>query len=174
MSSEMDARWDVYIDDEASCTTPCDRWVDPTRSVTLRSRLMENVKVPQLDSDRGPLHVTAHPMARGRLATGITFVALGGIAVVAGTALTAIGAAGDNGGLRNGGLITLGAGTPVTAGSILLILSALPNGSVAVFDRDLRYVFAHDDYCRARGRLHREIRARKTESGGREACPRRL
>jgi hypothetical protein len=135
-SGDPDARWDVYIDDEASCTTPCDRWVDPSRPLTLRSRLHESLTVRSLDAAKGPLQVTAHPTARGELVTGITFTALGGIAVLTGTTLTAIGcSAEDPGGLCVSGLVTLGFGIPVTVGSIFLILDSMPRTEIRpIFD----------------------------------------
>ncbi|MFZ5895875.1 MAG: hypothetical protein ACOY0T_32770 [Myxococcota bacterium] len=142
MSGSHDARFDVYVDDEASCTTPCDRWVDPARPVVMRSRQDEKLRVPALAADKGPLQVTAFPTSRGQLATGITFTSLGGIAVATGIALTAIGCPVEGrGGMCAAGLITGGVGLPVTGGSILLILGALPRAHVQpIFDSSERSV----------------------------------
>src|SRR5205814_126586 len=29
MSTNEDQRWDVFVNDQVACTTPCTRWVDP-------------------------------------------------------------------------------------------------------------------------------------------------
>ena len=88
VSSDGDTRWDVYLNDEATCTTPCARWLEPSRPITLRSRggsRATKLTVRRLDPMAGPLQVVAKPTSKGKLATGITFTALGGLALVTGT-----------------------------------------------------------------------------------------
>lgn len=134
-SGTQEARFDVYLDDQASCTTPCDRWVDPARPVVMRSRQDEKLNLPPLPANKGPLQVTAYPTSRGALATGITFTSLGGVAIATGITLTAIGCSSGRKGMCAAGLITGGAGVPLTGGSILLILGALPRTEIQpVFD----------------------------------------
>jgi hypothetical protein len=135
-SSSTDMRFDVFVDDEASCSTPCDRWVDPARSVTLRSRFNDTLTVPSLPPDKGPLMVTAHPTSLGKLATGITFTALGGMAAITGIVLAAVGCSSeDSSGTCTAGLITGGIGLAVTGGSIFLILGAQSRTEVQpIFD----------------------------------------
>lgn len=136
VSANPSARWDVYYDDEVICSTPCARWLDPSRPLLLRSRdgafgrSAERVAVRDLEDHAaaGAVQVAAHGTSNGKMATGITFTSLGGMAVVTGIALTAVGCGASDGssGLCTGGLVTLGAGAAVTSGAISLILDALP------------------------------------------------
>jgi len=128
VSASASTRWDVYLDDQATCTTPCARWVDPSRGVAMRSRdASDRVRLSSLDSNSGPLQVVAQPTQRGRLATGITFTALGGLAVVTGIVLTSVGCSDeDQDKMCTAGVITGLAGIPVTLASIWFLRSALP------------------------------------------------
>jgi hypothetical protein len=141
VSANAISRWDVYYDDEVICTTPCTRWLDPAHPIFLRSReerfLRTADKVRVLDladyADSGAVQLHAHPTAEGKLATGISFTALGGTAVFAGLALAAIGC-GDgtfsSAGMCSGGLTTFGTGALVTASAVWLILDALPRAEL--------------------------------------------
>ncbi len=138
VSANASNRWDVYYDDEVVCSTPCSRWLDPARPLLLRAREgggfgrgADRISVRDLEQHAasGGLQIQAHGTANGKLATGITFTSLGGMALFAGVALTAVGCGGGeraSTGLCTGGLVTLGAGASVTAGAILLIVDALP------------------------------------------------
>jgi hypothetical protein len=142
VSASANARWDVYIDDQVACTTPCAKWVDPAHPVLLRSRddgmpFMGPDKI-QLQSlqgggpvGAGPVQLSAHATARGELVTGITFTSFGGMGVVAGIALAGAGCGGSDSGMCNGGLIALGVGAAVTAGAIWLILDSMPRADIA-------------------------------------------
>ncbi len=131
-SGSATTRWDVYVEDEATCTTPCSTWVDPNQPVLLRTReeAPDKVRVDNLVGNSGPIQVIATPTARGRLATGITFTALGGMSVVAGISLTAVGYATDRGGFKTAGLVSLAAGGLVTFGSIWMMLTSFPRYEV--------------------------------------------
>jgi hypothetical protein len=73
----------------------------------------------------GPLQVVAKPTSKGKLATGITFTALGGLAVVTGITLTGVGCySEDRDGMCNAGMITGGLGGVVTLGAVWLMLQA--------------------------------------------------
>jgi hypothetical protein len=77
--------------------------------------------------------VQAHGTSNGKLATGITFTSLGGMALLTGVTLTAIGCGGGeraSSGLCTAGLTTLGAGAAVTAGAISLIVDSLPRAEI--------------------------------------------
>jgi hypothetical protein len=138
VSGNPASRWDVYADDQVICTTPCARWVHPSRPVMLRAREeswgmpSDKVQVPSLVEQgvAGPLQLRAQPTSRGELATGITFTAFSGMAAIAGIALTSIGCFGDRSGMCTGGLISLGAGGIGLTGSIWLILDALPRAEI--------------------------------------------
>jgi hypothetical protein len=138
VSANASNRWDVYYDDEVICSTPCSRWLDPARPLLFRAREgggfgrgAERVTVPDLErhAASGALQIQAHGTANGKLVTGITFTSLGGMALFTGVALATIGCGGGenaSSGLCTGGLTTLGVGTAVTAGAIVLIVDSLP------------------------------------------------
>jgi hypothetical protein len=139
LSANASHRWDVYYDDEVICTTPCSRWLDPARPLLLRARDTpylrgsERIRIPDLEraAGSGSVQVQAHGTSNGKLATGITFTSLGGMATIAGIALTAVGCSDDaRSGMCTGGLVTLAAGSAVTAGSISLIVDSLPRAEI--------------------------------------------
>lgn len=140
-SASEDVRWDLYVDDQATCTTPCSRWVDPTRPVVMRTRdfYPSSLRIGQLDHDAGPLQVTAAPTSMGELLTGLTFTTLGGLALISGISLTGVGCSSDRReSLCTPGLITMGVGAAVTVGSILLMLDARSRFTVRpIFGTDL-------------------------------------
>jgi hypothetical protein len=126
VSTSDSVRWDVYIDDQAACTTPCAAWVDPNRPLALRTReTSKKLSVERLATNLGPLQIAARPTRNGPLLTGMTFTSLGGMAVITGITLTAIGCSDDDReGMCNAGLITGVSGAAVTAGAIWLMLRA--------------------------------------------------
>jgi len=132
VSANPASRWDVYADDEVICSTPCARWVNPTRPIMLKTReagflaSADKVQVDNLMGAPGPhLQLQAHGTANGELVTGITFTSFSGMAVVSGIALTGVGCGmGDRPGMCKGGIITMGVGAVALAGSIYLILDS--------------------------------------------------
>jgi hypothetical protein len=127
LSASDSVRWDVYVDDQATCTTPCSRWVDPSRPLLLRTRedAPDKLLVGRLDPGAGPLQVSARPLARGQLATGIVFTALGGLDLITGIALTAIGCSSDDHPtMCSAGLINMATGSVVTTGAVWLVLTS--------------------------------------------------
>lgn len=148
VSGNPASRWDVYADDRVICTTPCAGWVSVERPVLLRAReeafmaSPDKVQVQNLlaHASDGHLQIQAHPTSRGKLATGITFTTFSGMAVITGLALTSIGCLADKGdGFCTAGLITLGAGLPLLAGSIYLITDAMPKAEIAPHHGNLLY-----------------------------------
>ena len=149
VSANPASRWDVYADDRVICTTPCAQWVSAERPVMLRAReeafmqAPDRVQIPNLlaHAGEGRLQVQAHPTARGELAAGITFTALSGMTVLTGIALGSIGClAGQSHGMCTAGLITLGAGTPLLAGSIWMITDSMPRAEIIPADAGQLYV----------------------------------
>jgi hypothetical protein len=153
VSANPASRWDVYADDRVICTTPCQQWVSAERPLMLRAReeafmgSPDKVQVSNLieHAGEGRLQLQAHPTARGKLAAGIVFTTFSGMAVIAGIALTSIGCLADRGdGICTGGIITMGAGLPLLAGSIWMITDSMPKAEVVPFDAGgLMYVDAH-------------------------------
>jgi len=128
--SSGETRWDVRLDDNAVCTTPCSIYVEPGRFVTLHTQERHPSKLAVGYIPPGDFVVTARPRAQGMFATGVTFTALGGMAAVTGITLTAVGCSTDRSGMCKAGLITGVAGLLVTAGSIKLIKASLPTASI--------------------------------------------
>ncbi len=140
LSASANRRWDVYYDDQVICTTPCSRYLDPARPIFLRGR--EDGpggpdKIRVLDvmdaAGDGAVQIHAHPTSYGKLATGITFTTFGGMAVVTGISLAAVGC-GDSAmastGMCTAGGTTLAIGSLVTAGAIWLITESLPKADL--------------------------------------------
>ena len=82
----------------------------------------------------GHVQLQAHPTARGKLATGITFTAFTGMAVLTGITLTGVGCARSGPRMCKGGLITLAVSAPLLAGSIWLILDSRARAEVVPHD----------------------------------------
>jgi len=145
LSAFANSRWDVYVDDEVICTTPCKRFLDPTHPVFLRTRehgwglAPDELAVPNLfpaAAGQGAVQLQARPTSKGQLATGITFTSLGGMGLMTGAALAGVGCSGVTTssfreGMCGGGWITLGVGALVTTGGIWLILDSLPKAMVS-------------------------------------------
>ena len=123
--STTEKRWDVRLDDNAVCSTPCSIAVPPLHFVTLHSHDIRPQKLSVGYLPKGDVIVSAKPRSNGPFATGVTFTTLGGAAVVTGITLFAVGAGTDNDQMKNAGLITGLAGAAVTAFSIQLIRKSL-------------------------------------------------
>jgi len=135
VSTDARVKWDVIFDVGPVCSTPCTRWVDPTRSILLRSRdERDEMVVPDLGpyARGGPMQLRAHPTSQGLFATGVTFTALGGMAAVVGIVFTAVGCSDtqERGGMCTAGLITLGSGAAVTPAAIWMIVAGLPRAEI--------------------------------------------
>jgi len=140
LSATASTRWDVYYDDQVICTTPCSRYLDPVRPIFLRAREdgpggRDRIRVLDvLDAaGDGAVQVQAHPTSYGKLATGITFTTFGGMAVVSGISLAAIGCSGGqtaSSGMCTAGGTTLAIGSLLTAGAIWLITDSLPRADL--------------------------------------------
>jgi hypothetical protein len=136
VSANAASRWDVYVDDQVVCTTPCSRWVNPAHPVALRTREdglfgSERIHLPNLGDPGTSLQLQAHATARGELVSGITFTTFGGMGVISGIALAGVGCgSSDHDGMCSGGLITLAVGALVTAGAIWLITDSLPHAEL--------------------------------------------
>lgn len=127
--------WEVMVDQQSACWTPCQLALDGPHWITLRSRDRRPIRLEVGEMGRAPAAVTAHDIQTGKYATGITFTALGGMAVVTGITLTAVGCSTDRSGMCTAGLISGGAGAAVTLGGIWLMRSALPRFHVQALER---------------------------------------
>lgn len=128
--STGDARWDVRLDNDAVCTTPCAVDVEPMRYVSLHSqeRTPAHLAVGYLPP--GDVLVEAKPRARGAFAAGVTFTSLSGMGLATGITLTAVGCATDRPTMCRAGLITGAASAVGLYLSIDLLRSSLPRVSI--------------------------------------------
>jgi hypothetical protein len=126
-----DQEWNVIVGDRTICKTPCERWLDPAMPYALKYdpgifQKNEYLEVPDLRAQAGAerLLVQGQPQRKGEFVGGLMFVALGGMAAVAGTALTGVGCATGDSGLCSAGLITLPVGLLALAPGIFLIVDS--------------------------------------------------
>ena len=124
--STGEMRWDVRIDGNAVCTTPCAVVVAPMHFVTLHSqdRAPAHLAVGYLAP--GDVLVQAQPRAEGAFAAGVTFTSLTGLGLATGITLTAVGCSTDRSTMCNAGLITGAASALGLYLSIDLLRSSLP------------------------------------------------
>lgn len=132
LSANSEHQYDVSINDRKLCTTPCSRWVDPAVPFTFvhekawyeRNERIEMPDLRQHQAKGNKLDARAYPTKTGKLAGGIVMTTFGGIGVLTGAALTAVGAAKDQSGTLTAGLITLPIGIGLTVPGILLIVNS--------------------------------------------------
>lgn len=122
--------WDVLLDRQPVCATPCSIWVEPLRFVSLRTHERAPIRLDVGYLPQGSVMVSAKPLENGKYAAGITFTALSGMGLATGITLAAVGCATDRQGLCTAGLITGGASAVGLYASILLMKSALPRATL--------------------------------------------
>lgn len=128
--STTSQQWDVLVDDQPVCSTPCSGPLQPLQFVVLSSHdrrpvLLEVGRLPP-----GDLVVSGKPLQHGMYAGGIVATTLGGMSLVVGITLTAVGLAKDRAGMTTAGLISGAAGLIAIPGGIYLMLKALPGATV--------------------------------------------
>ena len=123
-------QWDVVVDDQPMCATPCTGPLTPLQFVVLRSHESNPVLLEVGRLPPGDLIVHGKPLQRGKYAGGIVATTLGGMALAVGITFTAVGLAKDKDGMTTAGLISGGAGVVTLAGGIYLMLQALPGVTV--------------------------------------------
>lgn len=128
--STTETRWDVRIDQNAVCTTPCSLYVEPGRFITMHTQHRHPQKVSVGYLPPGDFVVNAKPRSEGAFATGITFTTLSGAAVITGITLTAVGCNTDNGAMCKAGVITGVAGGLGLITFIPMIKRSLPKAMV--------------------------------------------
>jgi hypothetical protein len=124
--STGEGRWDVRLDNNAVCTTPCALVIEPMRYVTLHSQDPRPIRLAVGHLPAGEVLVQAKPRANGAFATGVTFTSLSGMGLATGITLTAVGCSTDRGGMCTAGLITGGVSAVGLYLSIDLLRSSLP------------------------------------------------
>jgi hypothetical protein len=136
-SADVDRRWQVLSFETPLCTTPCDRWVEPSTALTMRSEsgfLTKNsLNVPDLPpvaAGSAPLLVRAHPASFNLYGFGVTLTTLGVLGAAAGVALAAVGCDTQRDTMCVGGAITIPASLAVVVPGIYLILRSAARAEV--------------------------------------------
>lgn len=133
--ADDDVTWSVYGTGQAPCLTPCPLRLEATRGLTLESPRGYTVSLGTLGEAairaRRAL-VVAQPPSEAKRVNGIVFTSLGGMGLVTGIALSAVGCSNvqARGGLCTAGLITGGVTGLLTAAAIFLILDSVPQADV--------------------------------------------
>lgn len=128
--STTSEQWDVVVDDQPICSTPCSGPLFPLQFVVLRSQEPNPVLLDVGRLPPGDLLVSGKPLHEGMYAGGIVATTLGGMALATGITLTAVGLAKDRDGMTAAGLITGAAGALALPGGIYLMMKAVPRVSV--------------------------------------------
>jgi hypothetical protein len=123
-------QWDVAVDGQPVCSTPCTFQLFPLQFVTLRSQAARPVLVDVGRLPAGDLIVAGKPLETGMYAGGIVATTLGGMALAVGITLTAVGYGQERDGMATAGLISGAAGIVALTGGIYLMIRALPAATV--------------------------------------------
>jgi hypothetical protein len=128
--STSEKRWDIRIEGNAVCTTPCSLYVEAGRYVTMHSQDMRPTKLSVGYIPSGDIMVQAKPRSEGTFATAVTFTSLGGAAVITGITLASVGCNTDNRMMCRAGFITGVAGGAALAVFIPMISQSLPRATI--------------------------------------------
>jgi len=124
--STGEARWDVRLDNNAVCTTPCSLFLDRMHFITLASQDRSSTRLSVGYLPAGDVLVQARPRAEGAFAAGVTFTTFSGMGLVTGITLTAVGYGTDRSTMTKAGVITGVASGLALYFSIDLLRSSLP------------------------------------------------
>lgn len=132
--SEDGIAWEVRSGTDAPCVTPCARIVGQAQELTLVSRnwVMEVPSLLSVDPSAKRAVIVAQGPSRALKVNGIVFTTLGGMGVVTGIALTAVGCSDvqRRGGLCAGGLITSAVTLPLMIVSIWMLAASGPTAHI--------------------------------------------
>lgn len=104
--STGEEKWDVWIDQQPACATPCSLGVMPLQFIVLRTQEREPIRLDVGYLPAGDLMVTAKPMSSGLYAGGIVMTTFAGMGLATGITLTAVGCATDHSTMCKAGIIT--------------------------------------------------------------------
>ncbi len=135
VSDYGDRVWDVRVNGEIVCETPCVQWVGDTQPLALTRRSGEAIELPPLALEAPGAQralIVAEGKHRGKQVNGIVFTTLGGMGLVTAITLTAVGCSNleRRPGTCTAGLVTGAITAPLTAAAILLLLDSMPKAHV--------------------------------------------
>ena len=128
--STTDQPWDVWVDRQPVCATPCTLGLAGVNYVSLKSQEQHPIRLDVGYLPQGDVTVAGKPMREGMYAGGIVMTTFAGMALVTGVTLTAVGYGTDRGGMATAGLITGVAGGIGLYSGIYLMRKALPTVSI--------------------------------------------
>jgi hypothetical protein len=128
--SSSESQWDVYVDQQAICSTPCTLGLSGVNFVALRTQERHPVRLDVGNVPQGDILISARPLSNGMYAGGIVMTTFAGMALATGITLTAIGYGTDRGGMQTAGLITGVSGAVGLYAGIYLMRKALPRFTI--------------------------------------------
>ena len=123
--------WNVAIDGQALCATPCTLDLNPVQFATLQSQELRPVLLDVGRLPPGQFTVSGKPLENGLYAGGIVATTLAGMALATGITLTAVGLARDRDGMALAGGITGLAGAVMLPVGIVMMIRAAPTVTIA-------------------------------------------
>lgn len=128
--SSTDQPWDVFVDREPICATPCTLGLAGVNFVALKTQENQPIRLDVGYLPQGDVMVTGRPMRSGMYAGGIVMTTFAGMSLATGITLTAVGYGKDSSGLKTAGLITGVAGGVGLYAGIYLMRKALPKVTI--------------------------------------------
>ena len=128
--STSEQQWDVWVDRQAICSTPCTLGLNGMSYVALRSQERRPIRLDVGYVPQGDVMVAASPLRNGLYAGGIVMTTFSGMALATGISLTAVGWGTGRDGMRTAGLITGVAGAVGLYTGINMMRRALPKLSI--------------------------------------------
>jgi hypothetical protein len=135
---DANRKWEVMVGDRTLCATPCEMWVDPSMPFSFKHdpgfwERNTVIDVPDLreKAKADKVEIKAEPRNTAQFVGGILVTTFSGIAVLTGTALTAVGCpSGGSTGTCVAGLITLPVGLGGLYPGIWMISDSSPTVEV--------------------------------------------
>jgi len=104
--STGEEKWDVWIDQQPACATPCTIGVMPLQYIALRTQERNPIRLDVGYLPQGDLMVSAKGLSNGLYSGGIIMTTFAGIGVATGITLTAVGCSTDHPTMCRAGIIT--------------------------------------------------------------------
>jgi len=118
--------WDVFVDREAICSTPCTLGLSGVNFVALKTQERSPIRLDVGYLPPGDVMVSARPLRDGMYAGGLVATTFAGMSLATGITLLAVGFGVDSSGMKTAGAITGVAGAIGLYGGIYLMRKALP------------------------------------------------
>lgn len=124
--STSDQPWDVFVDREPICATPCTLGLAGVNFVALKTQERSPIRLDVGYLPPGDVMVSARPLRDGMYAGGIVMTTFAGMSLAAGITLLAVGFGVDSSSMKTAGAITGVAGAVGLYAGIHLMRKALP------------------------------------------------